>query len=360
MAHSTFQGIRISGVVTVVPKTIRCIDDEVDLYGGNAKQIARIKRALGLDKRHVVQAGTTSLDLCVEAAEQLMAGLAVDRGQVDGLIFVTQTPDHLQPANAAIAHGRLKLGTDTAAFDVALGCSGYVYGLWMAHMMIASKTCSRVLLLAGDTLSRCVHERDRSTASLFGDAGTATLIEAWDTPSESYFSLHTDGTGCGHIIIPAGGFRKPSTPESQEAREDADGNWRSENDLFMNGGEVFDFSIKTEPAAIQAILSHSGEDLDDLDYLIFHQANRYILSNIAKRLQVSLDKVPCDTVGRYGNQSSASIPCTINDALQAVFLEGKKRVLLSGFGVGLSWASAIIDLDKLYCPPVLFFDKEES
>ncbi len=359
MANARFKNVLIEGVVTVVPQNIKSIDDEVGLYGGNSKQIERIKNAIGLDKRRVTDEFTTSLDLCVQAANQLLDGLSVDKKDIEGLIFVTQTPDHFQPANAAIAHGKLELDKNCASFDVNLGCSGYVYGLWMAHMMIASGTCAKVLLLAGDTISKYVNARDRSTAPLFGDAGSATLVSSVEREVSSFFSLHTDGSGAEYIKVPAGAFRCPSSPETAIEVQDDDGNWRSKNNLVMSGGDVFNFSIKTEPAAINEVLEYSGIAMDSVDYFVFHQANQYIIKNIAKRLKLSMDKVPCDTVSKYGNQSSASIPATINDSLAEAVSEGKKTLVLSGFGVGLSWASAVVDIDKMYCPEIQIYKNGE-
>jgi len=361
MANARFKNILIEGIVTVVPQIIKSIDDEVDLYGGNNKQIERIKKAIGLDKRRVTDDFTTSLDLCIQATKQLIDGASIDKKDIDGLIFVTQTPDHFQPANAAIAHGKLELDKNCASFDVNLGCSGYVYGLWMAHMMIASGTCTKVLLLAGDTISKYVNARDRSTAPLFGDAGSATLVSSVESEVNSYFSLHTDGSGAEYINVPAGAFRCPSSSETAIEVQDDDGNWRSKNDLVMSGGDVFNFSIKTEPAAINEVLEYSDTTLDAVDYFVFHQANQYIIRNIAKRLKLPMDKVPCDTVSKYGNQSSASIPATINDSLSDAISKDKKTLVLSGFGVGLSWASAVVDMDKVYCPEVQIYkngDKE--
>ncbi len=352
MASAEFSNVAISGIVTVVPKIVKSIDDEIDLYGGNAKQVSRIKSVIGLDKRHVTDDSMTTLDLCVAASDSLVKGLHIDRNEIDGVIFVTQTPDHFQPSNAAILHGKLGLDKNALAFDVNLGCSGYVYGLWLAHMMVSSGTCSRVLLLAGDTLSKCINKRDRSTAPLFGDAGSATLIEKSELTTKSTFVLHTDGSGSDFIKIPAGGFRQPSDEASSLEKEDADGNWLCDNDLHMNGGEVFNFSIQTEPKAIKEILDFTTTSSDDIDYFIFHQANKYIISNIARRLKLDLEKVPSTTVAKYGNQSSASIPCTINDSLGEEVSNNRRKLLLSGFGVGLSWASAIIDIDSIFCPPV--------
>jgi 3-oxoacyl-[acyl-carrier-protein] synthase-3 len=356
MAKSTFSKARVSGIATVVPKTVKYIDDEIDLYGGNQNQIKRIKKSVGLNQRHVVgDEDITALDLCLSAAEDLFSDLKFDKQEIDGVIFVTQTPDHFQPSNAAIIHGKLELPTSTAAFDVSLGCSGYVYGLWLAHMMIESSSCNNILLLAGDTLSRCVNSRDRSTAPLFGDAGSATLIQNSNSPVESYFSLHTDGSGYQNIIQPAGGFRTPSTTTTNTQHVDDDGNWRSLEDLHMNGAEVFNFSIKREPESITDILDYSKKSLDDIDYVFFHQANKYIISNIVRRVKLPKEKAPSDIVEKYGNQSSASIPCAISHTLGK---EGQaNNSILSGFGVGLSWGSAILDLSETNVADIKQFER---
>jgi len=359
MANVKFDKAAIKGIVTVVPQHIKSIDDEVELYGGNKKQIERIKKAIGLDKRRVTDEATTTSDLCFQAALQLLEGLSLDKNEIDGLIFVTQTPDHFQPSNAAILHGRLALEKNCVSFDVNLGCSGYVYGLWMAHMMIASGTCTKVLLLAGDTISKYVNPRDRSAAPLFGDAGSATLIESAKDNVMSFFSLHTDGAGSDFINVPAGAFRCPSSPETAEEIEDDDGNWRSKNDLYMSGGDVFNFSIKTEPAAIKEVLEYSGLLAENIDYFVFHQANKYIISNIAKRLKLPMEKVPCETVSKYGNQSSASIPATISDSLSESVSGSTKSLVLSGFGVGLSWASAVVMLKNIYSPEIQIYEGGE-
>ena len=356
MPRSSFNNVKVSGVVTVIPPTIKNIDDEIELYGGNQKQIARIKKAVGLSQRHVVEPGTTTLDLCLQASERLISNLNVDKSIIDGVVFVTQTPDHFQPSNAAILHGKLGLNTDVAAFDISLGCSGYVYGMWLAHMMIETRTCSNILLLAGDTLSQCVNKRDRSTAPLFGDAGTATLIQYENSFSASHFSLHTDGSGSNHIIHPAGAFRMPSSEQTSIEEGDSEGNYRSKNDLFMNGAEVFNFSIKTEPVAIKEIIEFSNCSLDDIDFVFFHQANQYIISNIVRRLKLPKEKAPSDIVSKYGNQSSASIACAISHTFGNTGVAENYKVILSGFGVGLSWASSIIHLNNTYTPSIQLFE----
>lgn len=335
-------------MVTCVPPLEKCIDDELSLFGGNVKQLERLKKTIGLDKRRVVEAGTTSADLCEAAAQRLLDGLNIERDHIDALICVTQTPDYLQPCNAAVLHGRMGLAKNCAALDVNLGCSGYVYGLWLAHTMIASGGCQRVLLLAGDTISRLVHPKDRAVAPLFGDGGSATLLQCANGPASSFFSLQTDGRGYQHLIVPAGGARCPSTPETARAAQDEAGNLRSPENLFMDGAEIFNFSITEEPQAVRELLDFAHSDPAEVDYFVFHQANRYILKNIAKRLKLDPAKVPMQTVERFGNQSSASIPAAIcGELAPSLKTKSGHRLLLSGFGVGLSWASVLLEVPQI-------------
>lgn len=355
MANSQFTSAVIRGITSVVPSNIRTFAEDSKKFDLSEKQLARIKKNIGLDQRRVTDEKTTALDLSRQAAESLLAGLKVDKGTIDGLIFVTQTPDHFQPSNAAICHGQLGLETNCASFDVGLGCSGWVYGLWLAHMMVDAGGCSRVLLLAGDTLSKCVNPRDRSVGPLFGDCGTATLIETSADSNRTYFSLHSDGSGSEHIKIPAGGFRLRPSPETAMERTTDDGNVISDNNLQMNGGEVFNFSVGVEPKAIEEILEYSATDKEQIDYIVFHQANKYIISNITRRLKIPTEKAPMSTVEKYGNQSSASIPCTINDVLAQTVTSEPTKVIMSGFGVGLSWASCLTTLRLDYCPQVITY-----
>jgi len=310
--------------------------------------LERMKKTIGLNKRRVVGPGVTAADLCQAAAKRLLEGLALERTQIDAVICVTQTPDHPQPCNAAVLHGRMGLAKDCAALDVNLGCSGYVYGLWLAHTMIASGGCHRVLLLAGDTISRLVYAQDRAVAPLFGDGGSATLLQHAAHAGNNYFSLQTDGRGYENLIVPAGGARLPKTPETSKVTRDDSGNSRSPENLFMDGAEIFNFSITEEPQSVRELLEYARADADEVDYFVFHQANRYILKNIAKRLKLDLEKVPMQTVECYGNQSSASIPAAIcGELAQSLRAKPGHRLVLSGFGVGLSWASALVDLPRL-------------
>ncbi len=348
MPKCRFSDVKISGIVTCVPTLEKCIDDELELFGGKVKQLERLKKTIGLYRRRVVDEQTTAADLCEQAAQLLIEQTAVKPSQIDTVICITQTPDYSQPCNAALLHGRLGLSKHCAALDVNLGCSGYVYGLWLAHTMITSGGCGRVLLLAGDTISRLVNARDRAVAPLFGDGGSATLVERSQSSAASFFSLQTDGKCYDNLIVPAGGARQPCTKDTAIAVEDQAGNFRSPENLFMNGAEIFNFSITEEPKSVIELLEYAEIDANAVDHFVFHQANRYILYNIAKRLKLDLAKVPMQTVERYGNQSSASIPTAICEELAAVIADrSSTRLLLSGFGVGLSWASALVEVSDL-------------
>lgn len=341
MPQAITNSASITAIHTTVGSVLRCIDDDIDNFGGNEAQIRRIKKTIGLDKRRVVDQNTTTLDLCEDAFAKIRT-----EQKIDGLIFVTQTPDHFQPCNAAILHGRLNLPIDCIAFDINLGCSGWVNGLYVASLMIESGGCQRIVLAAGDTLSRCVHPQDRSVASLFGDAGSITILEKVPTQNKTWFTNYTDGKGWDNICIPAGAFRQPAN-ESMEAVQDDEGNTRAPTNLKMNGAEVFNFSIQREPESIRHMLEFSQMTTESIDAFVFHQANRYIIGNIARRLKIPLDKVPLATVEKFGNQSSASIPATICDAFGDLLCQEQREMIFSGFGVGLSWATALTTIGNL-------------
>ncbi|WP_419773860.1 3-oxoacyl-[acyl-carrier-protein] synthase III C-terminal domain-containing protein [Halarcobacter sp.] len=356
MAKSTFNKAKVSAIVTCVPENHRFLEDDIDtLYNGDIKQVNRIKKSIGLNKRHIVDGDVTTSDLCEKAANKLLYDMQVSKNEIDAIIFVSQTPDYFQPATAAYLQGKLDLSENCAAFDVNQGCAGYVYGLWLAHMMIETNSCSKVLLLAGDTLSKVVNPLDSNVATLFGDAGTATLIEISESQNPSFFTLHTNGKKFDTIIQPEGAFRKPSKKIINDERIFETSEKRSLKDFYMDGAAVFNFSIETEPKAIKEILEFSGVTQESIDYIIFHQANKYIISNIARRLKIPLDKAPSETTGKYGNQSSASIPSTICDAINNDVNEKELNLILSGFGVGLSWAACQLTLDKIYCPDIIYY-----
>ncbi len=257
MAQNRLEGVRISGIASAVPSGVKRIEEEESLFNMTPSQTNRLQKDIGINKRHITVKDECTSDLCEHAANFLLPALGYDPLTIDCLILVIQTPDYFQPATSCVLHGRLGLSKNCAAFDVNLGCSGYVYGLWLASMMISSGNCKKVLMLAGDTISRCVSPLDRAVAPMFGDAGSATIIENGPKDETITFSLHSDGKGYKHLIIPAGAFRNRPSSTTAQMIEREQGNIRSEENLYMNGAEVFNFSIREVPPLIEEVLSAS-------------------------------------------------------------------------------------------------------
>lgn len=332
------QNINIRGINTVVPRKVVDIENELDKFNWSEQQFKKIVKQIGIKRRHVVTSETT-LDLMEYAAKEILNAFSLTSEQVDIIICVTQTPDFFQPNNACILHGRLGGKSNCISFDINLGCSGYVYGLSVISSMMSSLGLQRGLLLCGDTISKCVDPNDQKVAPLFGDAASATLLEQ-KSDKELYFSLNSNGSGAEYLMVDGGAFK----------------NQDSKPVLKMDGNEIMIFSIKDEPKELKKVMQELSLNESDIDHLILHQANSYIIANIAKRVKFPLGKVPHTTISRYGNTSSASIPTAINDCLNNSLVNKKKKVLFSGFGVGLSWGTCYTELELEYCPNVLIYE----
>lgn len=343
MTTTVTSGVRLMGIASAVPATTRSVDDEAVIFG--SEDASRISTNIGVRSRHVVTGNQCTSDLCHAAAERLLVQLNWSPDSIGALVFVSQTPDYLLPATSCSLHGRLGLSKSCAAFDLNLGCSGYVYGLWIASLLVNSGI-QRVLLLVGDTISRIVCPSDRSTAPLFGDSGTATALEKCAEAAPMVFSLGTDGTGHQHLIVPAGGFRQPRTAETKIRAERENGNIRSDEDLYMDGPEIFTFSLREVPALVHSTLEAAGWLPENVDAFVFHQANQFMLQYLTKRMRLPSEKVVLN-LERFGNTSSASIPLAMSDALADSLRSAPRQLLLAGFGVGLSWGAV-----SLTCGPI--------
>lgn len=353
MAKVRFDKGRIKGIVTTVGDRLVTIDEEAEKFGYDERTLKRVKKSMGFHSRRIVSdPGACTSDLCAQSARTLFASCDVDPASVDALIMVTQTPDYRAPSTAIILQDRLGLGTGTVAFDINLGCSGFINGLYVAYSMIASGL-GRVLLCVGDVASKFAYERDKVLTPLMGDAGSVILIEAED--SVSHFVLHSDGSGYEHLIIPAGGCRYPCSPEALEPKERPDGAVRRDVDMYMNGGEIFNFTLKAVPEMFDELFRFAGIEQGEIDYFVLHQANRYILQNIAKRIGVDEERLPMKTVTEYGNQNSASIPGTVSAFLREPFSTQTLHSVFAGFGIGLSWGACLVETDGIVAPEPQIF-----
>ena len=349
MAYLTFDNIKITGMSACVPKTINRISDNKSIF--TEDELAQFTKQVGIVERRFADANTCASDLCEYAAEKLIESMSIDKTTIDLLVMVTQSGDYPLPASSIIIQDRLKLQKTTAAFDVNLGCSGYVYGLSIVYSFMQQQHFRKALLLVGDTSSKAVNPKDKATCLLFGDSGTATIIEKDNESNKSYFSLNSDGSGYEAIIIRGGGCRQRCTEDTLKEMQYEDGSVRSAIDLTMSGPDVFNFTIREVPKSILELLAFANVTFDDTDYLVYHQANRFINDFLTKKLKYPKEKVPY-SLTKYGNTSCASIPMTIVTELRGE-LSSKKKLILSGFGVGLSWANAIIDIENCHIPDLM-------
>lgn len=339
MAITSTTAPRILGVVTSVPP--QRVDNLTADTGFDREEVDKIVRLAGVKARYQASDDICSSDLCVAAARRLLTRLEWPPDSVDALIFITQTPDYLLPSTCCVAHAQLGLSDACAALDVGLGCSGYPYGLWLAAAMLQRPGIRRLLLLHGETPTRFAHPADRSVALLFGDAGSATALVPGNSPSSHpdwWFALHSDGSGRDDLILPGGGFRSrfPTDPRAHY--------------VAMNGPNIFNFTIKRVPGLIEETLRAAGITGEEVDYFVLHQSNQFILRHLAKKAQLPDAKFPM-VIGEFGSAGGPSIALTMTRGGFTRPADRALRLLLVGYGVGLSWASALVDL-----PPTAVLD----
>lgn len=347
MAKITFHGVGIKALSACVPPEIVYNKDLGYLIP--EEEIEKTISNIGIEQRRIAAPDVTASDLCFKAARRLMEDNQIAPESIDVLLFMSQTADYRIPATSCLLQQRLGLPRETLCFDISLGCSGYLFALSTAFAYASMQGINRVLLLDGETFSKIVNRRDKVDWPLYGDAGTATLIEKGDY-GDSTFMLYTDGSGENTLKIHAG-MRNPITLDSCVEREQEEGNIRSDLEVFMDGMDVFNFAISKVPKSIKLLLKETDKTIDDVDYLVFHQANRFMMDFFVKKLKISPDRVPY-CISKYGNTSSASVPLTVSSELSGQ-LDGSHTVVMSAFGAGLSWGAAIMQMRDCKVSPVI-------
>jgi 3-oxoacyl-[acyl-carrier-protein] synthase-3 len=343
MAQAIIRNVRYAGMASCVPRRVLSNIKDCPPQIRSARE--RVVRNIGIETRRICSEWQYFSDLAVDATERLLVELKWERDEIDALIVVTQSPDYLLPGTAVILQDRLGLKTGTIAFDINLGCSAYPFGLHVLGAMMASGGIRKALLLVGDKAASVLEP-------LFSDAGTATALEYDPAAPPMYFDLNTDGSGYQAIMLPAGGHREHFGIQHAVPYKDADGIWRSPASLVLDGPAVLSFSTQRVPPAVRNLLEFAQCPVEDIDYFVFHQANRMINETIRKKLALESEKVP-STLHDFGNTSGASIPVTMTVRLRDALLEGKHKILMSGFGIGLSWGSCIIDIENAVFPELI-------
>ncbi|OGT06655.1 MAG: hypothetical protein A2103_03550 [Gammaproteobacteria bacterium GWF2_41_13] len=316
------KNLSIKGVLTVVPKNKLVLQTLSDKFGFN--EIKRIMMSTGIESVGIALPDQKASDFCLYAAQHLMEQLSILSKSVDAIIFVSQTPDYKMPATSCVLQGKLKLPKTVLAFDINYGCSGYIYGLYQASLLVNSGSCERVLVCVGDTISHHLSPDDQKTRLVFGDGGAATIVERGE--HDIAFNIMTDGTGFQHLMV-------DKTKEGSDA------------DLCMNGSEIMEFALREVPLSIDAVLSQMDWRKEDVGIFALHQANQFMLDYLRKKLNLKREQVPI-AVKCYGNTGSASIPLVLCHHCKDFTAESRAKVILSGFGAGLSWGSVATNLSQ--------------
>jgi 3-oxoacyl-[acyl-carrier-protein] synthase-3 len=351
MAKFHFNNIFIDGIACAVPAQKMVVTSFYESFG--KKVVDDFIKMTGISEAYRAIEEQTTSDLCFVAAEKLLEANGIDRNKIDAIVFVSQSPDYRLPATACVLHYRLDLKKDCLAFDVGLGCSGYVYGIQTLSSLLQNSDMEYGLLMVGDTASKQNSPQDKSLYMMFGDAGTATILRR--ASGADYFDaeLMTNGKGFKNIVIPSGAYRNRNG--SFERTMWGDGNTRSDYDGVMNGTDVFSFSIREAPSIINSFMAEHSKTYDDYEALVLHQANLYMLKQIANKCKCPMEKVPI-TLDRYGNTSSATIPITLADHFHKGYVKQEIEVLASAFGVGLSWGVMNMRLDTDRILPIIHTD----
>jgi len=347
MAYLEIKNVRIAGLSAAVPKEV---EENISLSMFNEDEAANFISTTGVERRHISKDRLVS-DLCFEASERLMKDLNWQKDEIDALILVTQCPDYILPATSCILQNRLGLSQECYCLDISLGCSGWVYGLSVVSGLLSSGKMKKALLLAGDT-TQAASPEDKSTFPLFGCAGTVTALEYKEGAEGFKFHFATDGSGYDAIIIPDGGFRNQFCEKSLDVFDIEPGIKRSRSHLILNGMDVFAFGISKAPQTVNKLIEKYNLNKEDVDYFVFHQANKYMNERIRKKLGIDAGKHPY-SLKNFGNTSSASIPLTIMTELKDAVSQGKHSFICCGFGVGLSWGSVWFETDKIVCSDVI-------
>lgn len=349
MAIFSISNIAIRGVAAAVPEQR---ESNLDYTWISEQERAFLIKTTGIKEKRIAPPGLTTSDLCYSAAEKIISECRIDKSDIGLLIFVSQSNDYYLPATAAILQQRLGLPTGTIAFDVGLGCSGYVYGLAIASSLMKTCGIKKALLLSGDISSATTSREDKSTWPLFGDAGAATLLEHTPSSSPWHFNLMSDGSGAAAIMIPDGGLRSKACPDSFATETISEGIKRNRLSLTLDGPAIFSFSTREVPLSVRSLAQYSGYDLANIDYFVMHQANKLMNETIRKKLHIPEEKTPY-SLDEFGNTSSASIPLTMVTRMQGAWGEKPHNLLLSGFGVGLSWGNVFLTTENAVCLPLL-------
>ena len=344
--YLNFKNKQITGILSIIPKNEVLFEDEMHNYNFSVNQTLQLKKLMGFNKHRIVKTEACISDLCIYGFNYLFENNLLAKDEIDAIILLTNTPDYILPPTSNIIQGKLELKEDMICLDINQGCGGFMVGLMQAFMLLDQPGIKKVALVNADILSRKSSPKDRSFYPLLGDAAAITIIENKES-SEIIQFMKMDGKGAETIIIPAGGLKNPYNEATNQLKEDESGNLRNDNHIYMDGTEIFNFVMKKIPPMINELLDKYSLVVDDIDYFMMHQPNKFMLDKLAKKLNIPPAKMPTNIVENLGNSASVTIPNAITYNLGKSLLTGKNKICMAAFGEGLIWSALIMDVGQL-------------
>lgn len=350
-----FRNKRISGILTILPKKAVKFEDEMSNYNFSPAKCMKLKLAMGYNEHRIAERGQCSSDFCKYGLQYLFDNKLLNKDDIDAILFVSQSADYYMPPTSNILHGYFGLKHDCLCMDINQGCAGFEVGLIESFMLLEQPAIKKVVLMNADVLSSKVSDRDRNSKPLIGDAAAITIVEKCDEENVIHANIKMDGSGAFALNIPAGGFRMPSTPATAVMEQDAAGNYRSKDNLVMQGDDVFNFVQREVPPMIEHLLEQSGINRNEVDWYMFHQPNKFMLHKLADKLGIPHEKMPANIVENFGNASGVTVPTCICYNLGKQLTTDKMKLCLAGFGVGLTWSSIMIDVGEMNFNDIIEF-----
>ena len=356
-----FYNKKISAMITILPKNESCFDDEISNYNFPIEKSLKLKKLMGYNKHRIIKGNTTASELAIKGFKQLFKDQIISKEEINAIVYVSQSPDYFVPQSSVIMLKKLGFQDDIITFDINQGCAGFIQGLFQAFWLLNTPSIKKVALVTTDILSKKINKQDRNSYPLAGDGAAITIIENCeekDSNNSIFCYNKTFSNEAMALNIPAGGFKTPSTPETAKNIQDEHGNIRSLDNLTMEGASVFSFVMEKVPKMICDLLNKANLAKDDINYFLCHQPNKFMLEKLADAIEVCYEKMPNNIVENFGNNNSVTIPTNICFNLNDIITKRPQKVFFAGFGVGLTLAGIIMDLNPI--PYLKMIDFEEN
>ncbi|MDR0605451.1 MAG: ketoacyl-ACP synthase III [Bacteroidales bacterium] len=343
----TFFNNAITGMLAVMPNKEIRFEDEMINFNFTEKSSLKLAKTMGLKSRRIVEKDITSSDLCVYGINYLIEQGLLKKEEISAIIYISQTPDYIQPPTSNVIQGKLNLNYDVVCMDINQGCAGFVLGLFQSFCLMNVIKEGKIILLNAETPSLVMSLKDRSSTPLLGDAAAITIIEKTQIVEKTQIKVKNDGKRFDSLYIPAGGFRMRCSEKTRIEKLQPDGNYRSLENPTMKGDDVYNFTVNEVVGLLEEMIKDSDFNKEEIDYYMLHQPNQFILKQMTKKMNIPEEKMPNNIVGLFGNSSGAALPVNIIYNLGNLLEKKKLKIILSGFGIGLAWNAAALEMGNM-------------